>query len=145
MVLKQWWKRDKTRFRVHCTSLVDPNPNHNLTLTLIIAITITLNNITEWEHALKTHKTKNNNFKKQMEKKTMQNKTVITIIFDGKLWSCKRAYRYASLERTPIWEYPKIGQWFEIMMSVDADLRSGHRLETWRRSESIIYTRGNTV
>ena len=64
----------------------------------------------------------------------MQNKTVITIIFNGKLWSCKRAYRYASLERTPIWEYPKIGPWFEIMTSVDADLRSG------RRSESIIYT-----
>jgi hypothetical protein len=33
--------------------------------------------------SFKTHKTKNN-FKKQI-KKTMQNKTVITIIFDGKL------------------------------------------------------------
>ena len=62
-----------------------------------------------------------------------------TIIFDGKLWLFKRAYRYESLERMPIWEYPKIGPWFEIMMSVDADLRSGHRLETGRRSESIIY------
>jgi len=51
----------------------------------------------------------------------MQSKTVITIIFDGKLWSCKRAYRYESLERTPIWEYPKIGPWYEIMTSVDAD------------------------
>jgi hypothetical protein len=40
MVLKQWWRRDKTRFKVHCTStLADPNPNHNLTL----------NNINEWE------------------------------------------------------------------------------------------------
>jgi hypothetical protein len=38
----------------------------------------------------------------------MQNKTVITIIFDGNLWSCKRVYRYASLERMPIWEYPKM-------------------------------------
>jgi hypothetical protein len=37
------------------------------------------------------------------------------------------------MERTPIWEYPKIGPWFEIMTSVDADLRTG------RRSESIIY------
>jgi hypothetical protein len=27
------------------------------------------------------------------------------------------------------------------MMSVDTDLRSGHRLETGRRSESIIYNR----
>ena len=45
----------------------------------------------------------------------------------------------ASLERTPIWEYPKIGPWFEIMTLVDADLRSGRRLETGRRSESIIY------
>jgi hypothetical protein len=61
------------------------------------------------------------------------------MIFDGKLWSCKRAYRYESLERTPIGEYPKIGQWFEIMMSVDADLRSGRRLEAGRRSESIMY------
>ena len=69
----------------------------------------------------------------------MQNKTVITIIFDGKLWSCKRAYWYESLERMPIWEYPKIGLWFEIMMSVDVDLRSGRRLEAGRRSESIIY------
>jgi hypothetical protein len=33
----------------------------------------------------------------------------------------------------------RIGPWFEIMMSVDADLRSGRRLETGRRSESIIY------
>ena len=66
-------------------------------------------------------------------------KPVVTIIFDGKLWSCKQAYRYESLERTPIWEYPKIGPWFEIMTSVDADLRSGRRLETGRRSESIIY------
>ena len=40
--------------------------------------------INEWENALKTHKTKNNNFKKQIKKNT-QNKTVITIIFDGKL------------------------------------------------------------
>jgi len=52
----------------------------------------------------------------------MQNKTVITIIFDGKLWSCKQAYRYESLERTPIWEYPKIGPWIEIMTSMDVDL-----------------------
>ena len=44
-----------------------------------------------------------------------------------------------SLERTPIWEYPKIGPWFEIMTSVNADLRSGRRLETGHRSESIIY------
>jgi len=137
MVFKQWRRRDKTRFRVHCTStLADPNPNPNLTLTLII--TITLNNINEWENALKTHKTKNN-FKERYKKNT-QNKTVITIIFYGKLWSCKRAYRYASVERTPIWEYPKIGPWFEIIMSVDTDLRSGCRLETGRRSESIIYT-----
>jgi hypothetical protein len=62
-----------------------------------------------------------------------------TIIFDGKLWSCKLAYRYERLERTPIWEYPKIGPWFEIKTSVDADLRSGRRLETGRRSEYIIY------
>jgi hypothetical protein len=48
----------------------------------------------------------------------MQNKTVITIIFDAKLWSRKRVYRYVSLERTPIWEYPKIGPWFEIMMPI---------------------------
>jgi hypothetical protein len=67
----------------------------------------------------------------------MQSKTVIPIIFDGKLWSCKRAYRYESLERTPIWEYPKIG--YEIMTSVDADLRSG------RRSESIKYTEPSGV
>jgi hypothetical protein len=31
------------------------------------------------------------------------------------------------------------GPWFEIMTSVDADLRSGHRLETGRRSESMRY------
>jgi hypothetical protein len=66
----------------------------------------------------KTH-TKKNKFKKQI-KKNMQSKTVIPIIFDGKLWSCKRAYGYESLERTPIWEYPKIG--YEIMTSVDVDL-----------------------
>ena len=29
------------------------------------------------------------------------------------------------------------------MMSVDADLKSGRRLETGRRSESIIYIRGD--
>ena len=77
MVLKQRWRRDKTRFRVHCIStLADPNPNHNLTLTLTLililiiaitlaltltltlALTLTLNNINEWENALKTHKTK---------------------------------------------------------------------------------------
>jgi hypothetical protein len=29
--------------------------------------------------------TQNKNFKKQIKKKNMQNKTVITIIFDGKL------------------------------------------------------------
>jgi hypothetical protein len=30
MVLKQWRRRDNTRFRVLCTStLADPNPNHN--------------------------------------------------------------------------------------------------------------------
>jgi hypothetical protein len=51
------------------------------------------------------------------------------------IWSCKRAYRYESLEKTPIWEYPNIGPWFEIMTSVDADLRSGCRSETGRRSE----------
>ena len=68
----------------------------------------------------------------------MQNKTVITIIFYGKFWSCNRAYRDVSLERPPIWEYPKIGPWFEIMMSVDADLRSGRRFEPGCRSESII-------
>ena len=68
-----------------------------------------------------------------------QNKIVITIIFDHKLWSCKRAYRYVSLERRPIWEYPKIRPWFEIMTSVDAVLRSGRRFESGRRSESIIY------
>ena len=34
-----------------------------------------------------THKktTRNKNFKKQIKKRNMQNKTVITIIFDGKL------------------------------------------------------------
>ena len=71
-------------------SLVDPNPNNltlalTLTLTLTLALTLTptltLNNINEWENALKT---KNNNFKKQIKKNT-QNKTVITIIFDAKL------------------------------------------------------------
>jgi hypothetical protein len=41
-----------------------------------------------------------------------------------------------SLERTPIWEYPKIGPWYEIMTSVDANLRSGCWLETGRWSES---------
>jgi hypothetical protein len=60
----------------------------SLTLTLILTITLTLiltlNNINEWENALKTHKAKNNNFKKPI-KKNMQNKTVITIIFDGNL------------------------------------------------------------
>jgi hypothetical protein len=71
--------------------------------------------------------------KKKKKKQIKINKTVVTIIFDGKLWSCKWAYGYENLERTQIWEYPKIGQWFEIMTSVDADLRSGCR------SESIIY------
>ena len=52
--------------------------------TLTLHVTLTLNNVNECENALKTHKTKNNNFKKQI-KKNMQNKTVITIIFDGKL------------------------------------------------------------
>ena len=52
----------------------------------------------------------------------MRDKAVITIIFDGKLWSCKWSYRYASLERKPIWDYPKIGPWVEIMISVDVDL-----------------------
>jgi hypothetical protein len=74
------------------------------------------------------------------KKKTdYKNKSVVTIIFDGKLWSCKQDYRYESLKRTPIWEYPKIGPWFEIMTSVDADLKSGRRFQTGRRSESIIY------
>jgi hypothetical protein len=40
--------------------------------------------------------TQNKNFKKRIKKNT-QNKTVITIIFDG-----KQAYGYASLERMPI-------------------------------------------
>jgi hypothetical protein len=88
--------------------------------------------------------TQNKNFKKRIKKNT-QNKTVITIIFDGKLWSCKQAYGYASLERMPIWEYPKIGPWFEKMTSVDADLRSGRRLETGRRSESIIFIHNRSV
>ena len=70
---------------------------------------------------------------------TLIGKTVVTIIFDGKPWSCKRAYRNESLKRTSIWEYPKIGPWFEIMTSLDADLRSGRRLEARRRSESFIY------
>jgi hypothetical protein len=68
----------------------------------------------------------------QIKAKQIKKKTVVTIIFYGKLWSCKRAYIYKSLERTPIWEYLKIGPWFEIMTSVDADLRSGRRLETGR-------------
>jgi hypothetical protein len=85
---------------------------------------------------LKKHTKQNKNTKKNR----LKNQTVVTIIFDGKLWACKRAYRYESLERTPISEYPKIGPWFEIMTSVDADLRSGRRLETGRRSESITYT-----
>ena len=73
-------------------------------------------------------------------------KTVVTIIFDGKLWSCKWAYRYESLERTPIWEYPKIGPWFEIMTSVDTDLRSGRRLEshTCIHNDSIIWEKLST-
>jgi hypothetical protein len=49
------------------------------------------------------------------------------------------------LERMPIWEYPKIGPWFEKMTSVDADLRSGRRLETGRRSESIIFIHNRSV
>ena len=77
--------------------------------------------------------------KKKKKKQIKKKPTVVTIIFYGKLWSCKWAYRYESLERMPIWEYPKIGPWFEIMTSVDADLRSERRLETGRRSESIIY------
>ena len=35
------------------------------------------------------------------------------------------------------------GPWFEIMTYVDADLRSGRRLETGRRSESIRYILNN--
>ena len=70
---------------------------------------------------------------------TLIGKTVVTIIFDGKPWSCKRAYRNESLKRTSIWEYPKIGPWFEIMTSLDADLRSGRRLEAGHRSDSFIY------
>jgi hypothetical protein len=81
---------------------------------------------------LKTH-----NQKKKKKKTDLKNKTVVTIIFYGKLISCKRTNRYESLERTPIWEYPKIGPWFGIMTSVDADLRNG------RRSESIIYRGGS--
>jgi hypothetical protein len=43
VVLKQWWRRDKTRFRVHCNStLADPNPNLTLTLTLTLALTLNL-------------------------------------------------------------------------------------------------------
>jgi hypothetical protein len=38
------------------------------TLTLHVHVTLTLNNINECENALKTHKTKNNNFKKQIKK-----------------------------------------------------------------------------
>ena len=53
-------ERDKTRFRVYYPSIL-ADPNHNLTPTL------TLNNINEWENALKTQKTKNNNFKKQIK------------------------------------------------------------------------------
>jgi hypothetical protein len=58
---------------VHST-LADPNPNLTLTLTLTLnltlnlTLTLTLNNINEWVNALKTHKTKNNNFKKQIKK-----------------------------------------------------------------------------
>jgi hypothetical protein len=69
-------------YMVHST-LADPNPsltltltltltlNITLTLTLTLSPTLTLNNINEWENALKTHKAKNNNFKKPI-KKNMQ-------------------------------------------------------------------------
>jgi len=46
-------------------------------------------------HTKKTKKQK----KAQIKIKT---KTVVTIIFYGKLSSCKWAYRYESLERMPI-------------------------------------------
>ena len=99
-----------------------------------------IDHIKEWENAYKTHKAKN-----KKNKNGLKNKTVVTIIFDGKLWSYKWAYGYESLERMPIWEYPKIGPWFEIMTSVDTDLRSGRWLETGRWSESIIYIRISAV
>ena len=70
--------RPDSEYMVHST-LADPNPNLTLTLTLALtliltitinlSLTLTLDNINEWENALKTHKTKNNNFKKQMKKK----------------------------------------------------------------------------
>ena len=72
---------------MHCTStFADPNPNHNLTLTLTLTLALTLtltltlnltlilNNINKWENVLKTHKTKNNNFKKQIKEKTRKTK-----------------------------------------------------------------------
>ena len=56
--------------------------------------------------------------------------------------TCTRLNSVVSTRKRPFTEeyrYPKIGPWFEIMTSVDADLRSGRRLEIGRRSESIIY------
>jgi hypothetical protein len=34
-----------------------------------VRVMVKVNNINEWENALKTHKAKNNNFKKQIKKK----------------------------------------------------------------------------
>jgi hypothetical protein len=73
------------------------------------------------------------------KKNRLKNQNCPYNYFWWQIWSCKRAYRYESLERTPIWVYPKIGPWFAIMTSVDADLKSERRLETGRRSESMLY------
>ena len=120
--------RPDSEYIVHST-LADPYPNHSLTLTLTLALALTLtltliltltltltlnlaltlNNINEWENALKTHKTKNNNIKKQIKRNT-QNKTVITIIFDGNLWSWKDMR---------VWK----GRRFENILKLDRDLR----------------------
>ena len=88
--------------------------NKKTTLTLIL--TLTLNNINEWENALKTHKKtkkKPNNFKKQI-KKNMQNKTVITIIFDGKLDRTN-----GPIVDMRVWK----GHRFENILKLDRDLR----------------------
>ena len=95
-----------------------------------------IDNINKWENVLKTHKTKNNNFKKQITK-TRKTKLSLQLFLMANLDRVNGPIQ--SLKRTTIWEYPKIGPWFEIMTSLDADLRSGCRLEAGRRSESFIY------
>ena len=146
MSLKQWWRRDKTRFRSTST-LADPNlnnnpnpnlnlnPNPNLNPNLNLSPSPNLNTnpnlnpnpnpnlkpnpfvvISAWQQNERLWVMHFVYYNIWLPWSTKVESTPIgkTIIFDGKLWSCKRANLDAR-----VWK----GRRFENILKLDRDLR----------------------